>query len=61
MQRLHDGYRHLNLLSLNSEKTLFGKGFPEKEVDAWLAFVKERVEYWKAQEKAKKIPTAYEY
>jgi len=42
-------------------KDLIGKGFPEKEVDSWLAFVKERVEYWKAQEKAKKIPTAYEY
>ncbi len=43
------------------KKDLVSKGFAEKEVDSWLAFVKERVEYWKAQEKAKKIPTAYEY
>lgn len=43
------------------KKDLIGKGFPEKEVDSWLAFVKERVDYWKAQEKIKKIPTAYEY
>ena len=43
------------------KKDLIGKGFPEKEVDSWLAFIKERIEYWKAQEKAKKIPTAYEY
>jgi TRAP-type C4-dicarboxylate transport system substrate-binding protein len=42
-------------------KDLIGKGFSEKEVDSWLAFVKERVDYWKAQEKIKKIPTAYEY
>jgi TRAP-type C4-dicarboxylate transport system substrate-binding protein len=42
-------------------KDLMGKGFSEKEVDSWLAFVKERVDYWKAQEKIKKIPTAYEY
>jgi TRAP-type C4-dicarboxylate transport system substrate-binding protein len=43
------------------KKDLIGKGFPEKEVDSWLAFVKERIDYWKAQEKIKKIPTAYEY
>jgi TRAP-type C4-dicarboxylate transport system substrate-binding protein len=42
-------------------KDLIGKGFSEKEVDSWLAFVRERVDYWKAQEKLKKIPTAYEY
>jgi len=43
------------------KKDLVSKGFSEKEVDSWLAFVKERIEYWRAQEKAKKIPTAYEY
>ena len=43
------------------KKDLVSKGFSEKEVDSWLAFVKERVDYWKAQEKMKKIPTAYEY
>jgi hypothetical protein len=43
------------------KKDLVNKGFSEKDVDSWLAFVKERVEYWRTQEKAKKIPTAYEY
>ncbi len=43
------------------KKDLIAKGYPEREVDSWLAFVKERIEYWKAQEKARKIPTPYEY
>ena len=42
-------------------KDLTSKGYTEKEVDGWLAFIKERIGYWKAQEKAKKVPTAYEY
>jgi TRAP-type C4-dicarboxylate transport system substrate-binding protein len=43
------------------KKDLASKGYKETEVDSWLAFVKERIEYWKAQEKAQKIPTAYQY
>ena len=43
------------------KKDLTAKGYTEKEVDSWLAFIKERIQYWKAQEKAKKVPTAYEY
>jgi len=43
------------------KKDLTSKGYTEKEVDSWLAFIKERIQYWKGQEKAKKIPTAYEY
>ena len=43
------------------KKDLVGKGYKEAEVDSWIAFVKERIEYWKGQEKAKKIPTAYQY
>ena len=31
------------------------------EVDSWIAFVKERIEYWKGQEKANKVPSAYQY
>jgi hypothetical protein len=37
------------------------KGYKEQEVDAWFNFIKERTEYWKAQEKARKIPNIYEY
>ena len=43
------------------KKDLIAKGYPEKEVDSWLAFVKDRIDYWKAQEKAAKVPTPYEY
>jgi TRAP-type C4-dicarboxylate transport system substrate-binding protein len=43
------------------KKDLVSKGHKAADVDAWLAFVKERIEYWKGQEKAQKIPTAYQY
>jgi TRAP-type transport system periplasmic protein len=43
------------------KKDLAQKGYKEKEIDAWFAFVKERIEYWKDREKAKKVPTPYEY
>ena len=43
------------------KKDLMSKGYKEQEVDAWFSFIKERTEYWKAQEKAKKIPSIYEY
>jgi len=43
------------------KKDLISKGYKAADVDAWISYVKERIEYWKAQEKAKKIPTAYEY
>ena len=43
------------------KKDVVSKGTKAGDVDTWLAFVKERIEYWKGQEKAKKIPTAYEY
>jgi len=43
------------------KKDLVPKGYTEKEVDAWLAFTKERIEYWKGQEKANNLPRAYQY
>jgi TRAP-type C4-dicarboxylate transport system substrate-binding protein len=43
------------------KKDMVAKGFKASEVDGWLAFLKERMEYWKAQEKARKIPTVYKY
>jgi TRAP-type C4-dicarboxylate transport system substrate-binding protein len=43
------------------KKDLLPKGYTEKEVDSWIAFVKERIEYWKGQEKAKNLPKAYQY
>jgi TRAP-type C4-dicarboxylate transport system substrate-binding protein len=43
------------------KKDLMAKGYTEKEVDSWLAFAKERIEYWKDQEKERKISTPYQY
>ncbi len=43
------------------KKDIVSKGFKAAEVDAWLKFVQERIEYWKGQEKTRKVPTAYEY
>ena len=41
------------------KKDLMSKGYKEQEVDAWFNFIKERTEYWKTQEKARKIPNIY--
>jgi TRAP-type transport system periplasmic protein len=43
------------------KKDLIGKGHKAAEVDTWVSFVRDRIEYWKGQEKAQKIPTAYSY
>ncbi|MDA8127004.1 MAG: TRAP transporter substrate-binding protein [Deltaproteobacteria bacterium] len=43
------------------KKDLMGKGYKQAEIDSWLSFIKERIEYWKGQEKAKKIATVYKY
>lgn len=42
-------------------KDMVSKGFTASEVDTWISFIKERIEYWKGQEKTNKIPTAYAY
>ena len=41
------------------KKDMVAKGFKAEEVDGWITFLKERIAYWKNQEKVKKIPTAY--
>jgi TRAP-type C4-dicarboxylate transport system substrate-binding protein len=43
------------------KKDLMGKGYQTGEIDGWLGFIKERIEYWKGQEKAKNIATVYKY
>ena len=43
------------------KKDMVSKGYKAGEVDGWLSFIAERIEYWKAQEKAKKIPTPFKY
>ncbi len=42
-------------------KDLTGKGSKATDVDEWISFVNRRIQYWKGEEKAKKIPTSYEY
>ncbi|MCX5806432.1 MAG: TRAP transporter substrate-binding protein [Proteobacteria bacterium] len=43
------------------KKDMVSKGYKADEVDNWVNFLRERVEYWKGQEKARNIPTAYKY
>jgi TRAP-type transport system periplasmic protein len=43
------------------KKDLVSKGNKAEDVDGWIKFVKERIEYWKGQEKAKNVATAYQY
>ncbi len=38
-------------------KDLMGRGYSDKDIDAFYGFLKERTEYWKKQEKDRKIPT----
>ena len=42
-------------------KDLTTKGYKAPEVEGWLKYIHERIDYWKGQEKAKKIPTAFKY
>jgi len=39
------------------KKDLISKGFKAAEIDSWLKYVDERIDYWEKQEKARKIPT----
>jgi len=43
------------------KKDLVSRGYKANEVDSWLSYIQERITYWKAQEKAKKVPTSYQY
>ena len=43
------------------KKDVVSKGYKAGEIDDWISFVDSRIVYWKGQEKAKKIPTSYEY
>jgi len=35
------------------------RGFSEKEIDGYISFIRERIEYWRKVEKERGIPTAY--
>ncbi len=39
------------------KKDLTSKGFSAAEIDSWLKYIDERIDYWENQEKVRKIPT----
>lgn len=41
------------------KKAMVGKGYKEAEVDSWLSYIKERIDYWRKEEKAKKVPAPF--
>jgi len=43
------------------KKDLVSKGYKTGDIDNWIGFVTNRIQYWKGEEKAKKIPTTYQY
>ncbi|MCX7857280.1 MAG: TRAP transporter substrate-binding protein [Deltaproteobacteria bacterium] len=41
------------------KKGMVEKGFKESDVDTWIKFIKDRIEYWKKEEKARNIPSPF--
>ena len=41
------------------KKTMAAKGFKEAEVDSWLSYIKERISYWKAEEKKRGVAAPF--
>jgi TRAP-type transport system periplasmic protein len=42
------------------KKSMVAKGNKETDIDGWLKYIGERIEYWKKEEKQRKIPTPFE-
>jgi TRAP-type C4-dicarboxylate transport system substrate-binding protein len=43
------------------KKDVISKGSKAGDVDEWIGFINKRIQYWKGQEKAKNIPTTFQY
>jgi TRAP-type transport system periplasmic protein len=41
------------------KKEMVSKGYKEAEIDGWLTYTRERIEYWKKQEKEKGMPSLF--
>jgi TRAP-type C4-dicarboxylate transport system substrate-binding protein len=41
------------------KKTMVDRGFKEAEVDGWLGYIKERITYWKAEEKKRGVAAPF--
>jgi TRAP-type C4-dicarboxylate transport system substrate-binding protein len=44
----------------NYKKDMAGKGHNAAEVDSWIKFINERMDYWEKQEQQKKIPSPFQ-
>jgi len=42
------------------KKSMVAKGQKEVDIDGWLKYIGERIDYWKKEEKQKKIPAPFE-
>jgi TRAP-type C4-dicarboxylate transport system substrate-binding protein len=42
------------------KKNMVAKGHKEADVEGWVKYIKERIEYWKKEEKQRKIPAPFE-
>jgi TRAP-type C4-dicarboxylate transport system substrate-binding protein len=43
------------------KKDVISKGHKAAEVDEWIDFVNKRIQYWRGEEKARKIPLVFQY
>ncbi|MCS7280136.1 MAG: TRAP transporter substrate-binding protein [Desulfobacterota bacterium] len=41
------------------KKSMVEKGFKASDVDGWIKFIKERIDYWKKEERARRIPSPF--
>jgi len=41
------------------KKNMVSKGYKEAEIDEWMKYIKERIEYWHKEQKKKGIPSAF--
>jgi hypothetical protein len=41
------------------KKNIVDKGYKESEVDGWVKYIKERIEYWHKEQKKRGIPSAF--
>ena len=42
------------------KKDMVSKGHKEAEIDSWLSYIKERTEYWRKEEKQRKVAAPFE-
>ena len=43
------------------KKDIVAKGYKASDIDEWINFINKRIQYWKGEEKARKIPLSFQY